>query len=339
MIARKRPLVASLLMCAAGLTLGAASFAADPPAMRPLPGSTLPVAPPANLRPPSALPEATRPLAAPTTAAIKRAPFNAVRMYQVSIAPIDPKSSYLPSVDLRPQISQLGLAVRSQGHRGTCSVFAVTFLIEYMNAKFVGGRPTVPPNDLSEEYLNTASNVASGEASDGDFFDRIDAGYQKFGIVGEKDMPYQGTYTPTLTLPQHLIDLGRSVLRLKPSFIKPWDNGRGATRAQLGQVLSTLDQGIPVAGGFWWPVQHAWSRRNIGGVEVMATPELNEKGINLKDGHSVALVGYRRDLNFPGGGYFVFRNSWGRLWGDHGYGYMPFEYVLRFANDLVAYQR
>ena len=29
------------------------------------------------------------------------------------------------------------------------------------------------------------------------------------------------------------------------------------------------------------------------------------------DGHSVAFVGYHSSKAFPGGGYFIFRNSWG----------------------------
>jgi hypothetical protein len=53
--------------------------------------------------------------------------------------------------------------------------------------------------------------------------------------------------------------------------------------------------------------------------------------------HSVALVGYGEGKEFPGGGYFIFRNSWGPEWGDEGYGYMPFDYVLKYANDLVVY--
>ena len=39
-----------------------------------------------------------------------------------------------------------------------------------------------------------------------------------------------------------------------------------------------------------------------------------------------------------GGGYFIFRNSWGPNWGDHGYGYMPFHYVKSYCNDMVAYK-
>src|SRR6185436_6645002 len=60
-----------------------------------------------------------------------------------------------PDVDLRPEIDTLGIAIRSsQLSRGTCSVFAMTFLLEFMYAKNYG----LKAQDFSEEYLNFVSN-------------------------------------------------------------------------------------------------------------------------------------------------------------------------------------
>ena len=45
-------------------------------------------------------------------------------------------------------------------------------------------------------------------------------------------------------------------------------------------------------------------------------------------GHALCLVGYndeRRELKFI--------NSWGKDWGDHGYGYMPYDYADRFVTE------
>ncbi|MEG1808824.1 MAG: C1 family peptidase, partial [Oscillospiraceae bacterium] len=47
-------------------------------------------------------------------------------------------------------------------------------------------------------------------------------------------------------------------------------------------------------------------------------------------GHALLIVGYDDAKR-----WFVIRNSWGRKWGDKGYGYMPYEYVERgYAFDF-----
>lgn len=48
-------------------------------------------------------------------------------------------------------------------------------------------------------------------------------------------------------------------------------------------------------------------------------------------GHAVLLVGYDRKE-----GYFKFQNSWGTSWGDSGYFYTSFEFLVdpRLARDF-----
>ena len=66
---------------------------------------------------------------------------------------------------------------------------------------------------------------------------------------------------------------------------------------------------------------------------------MNDPGkANVVDGHSISLVGYANATQFPGGGFFVFRNSWGTGFGDKGYGYVSFDYVKKYTNDLLVYQ-
>jgi hypothetical protein len=256
--------------------------------------------------------------------------FTAVKPYAVTLR--QPTTlSRLPQVDLRPAIASLGLDVRQQGERGTCSVFAMTFLLEYTYAT----RLTTGADDLSEEYLNYVTNLVTGTNADGDFFDKLNGGYQTWGIVPEGRVPYQATAVTTIAQP--VLDAGKLWTRFTADFIKPWDSSKGASSAQIERALAYLDQNAPVAFGGWWPDKSHWSTTTLGGVDVMNVPPASQKGVMVFDGHSVPLVGYRRDGAFAGGGYFVFRNSWGSGWGDGGYGYMPFEYVSTYANDLVAY--
>ncbi len=256
--------------------------------------------------------------------------FTAVPQFPVTLR--RPSSfSKLPQVDLRPTIEALGLDVRSQGTRGTCSVFTLTFLLEYA----YGTRLNTGSNDLSEEYLNYVTNLVSGNTSDGDYFSNIDQGFQAWGIVPEAIEPYQPTAVTTIA--QSVLDSGRLWTRFTSDFIKTWDNTKGASQSQLDRAIAYLDQNLAVGFGGWWPNKSTWSTTLVGGIDVIRTPPLSQKSTSVFDGHSVPLVGYRRDSAFAGGGYFVFRNSAGATWGDQGYGYMPFDYVLNYANDLVAY--
>jgi len=77
----------------------------------------------------------------------------------------------------------------------------------------------------------------------------------------------------------------------------------------------------PVCGGFLWPKQAAW----VDGVLQMAARE------NVRDGHSVLLVGFRDDPAQPGGGVFLVRNT------SHGPrdAAMSYEYVRAYMNDAA----
>lgn len=274
-----------------------------------------------------------------TIAQVQRRTYIAAKPSNTAFKPIAFQYNNKPDVDLRPLIAQYKMEIRNQGTRGTCSVFALTFLLEYMyNHSLAINQP-----DLSEEYLNFVSNKVINENNDGGLFDDLNKGYQQWGMMPENKATYQST--PVNTIAQNLLDEGKLWTRFSPDFIKPWNSMNGATSLQIQKTIEYLDKGIPVAFGGWWAKEQFRTTTNILGVDLMDVPPIMQKDYNdeknpngiMSDGHSVALVGYKKGSGFPGGGYFIFRNSWDTIYGDKGYGYMPFSYVESYANDLLAY--
>jgi hypothetical protein len=96
----------------------------------------------------------------------------------------------------------------------------------------------------------------------------------------------------------------------------------------------------------------------IVGVATTASFDVNNEGFDgyLLDspdndpknygGHALEIVGYIDDTQLPagapkagnygGGGYFIVKNSWGTCYGDQGYVYIPYGWLKRRADSMVA---
>jgi C1A family cysteine protease len=96
----------------------------------------------------------------------------------------------------------------------------------------------------------------------------------------------------------------------------------------LSTVKKYLAAGIPSMFGFWgFP---SFEHANVKGGIPYPCP--NEKA---QWGHAIAAVGYddgkkiKNTLcNSETEGALLIRNSWGINWGDKGYGWLPYDYVL-----------
>jgi hypothetical protein len=176
---------------------------------------------------------------------------------------------------------------------------------------------------LSVEFLNWASNETIGDEHDGGFFSDLWKGFQAYGICDEGEMPYASKFDPDLRPSDAALAQARQRReeRLRLHLIKPWDPNRGLTDEQFAAVKQTLRRQRPVCGGFLWPKQPQWKN----GLLQMASSE------NVRDGHSVLLVGFRDDPSQPGDGVFLMQNtSKGPRLGE-----LSYEYVRTYMNDAA----
>jgi hypothetical protein len=210
-------------------------------------------------------------------------------------APLWP-GAWTTDVDLRPEFRNWGLEPARQGHRGTCSVFTTTSALEFAFSRYTGKSVR-----LSVEYLNWAANQATGHATDGQFFHNCLAGFRKFGICYNADMPYAKKFDASLAPSEKAVAnahelraTAEKVIRLH--WIKPLHPKAQLTDAQLHEIKAVLAIGWPVAAGA---------------------------------SHSRLLVGYHDDTQQPGGGRFLTKDS-----GSGRYKEVTYEFVKDRVGDV-----
>lgn len=99
----------------------------------------------------------------------------------------------------------------------------------------------------------------------------------------------------------------------------------------LDELKHALNNNFPVVFGFI--VYESFESESVEETGMMPYPEPDEQ---ILGGHAVALVGYDDNKESLEGekGMFIVRNSWGEEWGDKGYFYMPYKFIL--DGDLAS---
>jgi C1A family cysteine protease len=239
------------------------------------------------------------------------------QLESLGIADVADPAALPLTVDLRAWFSP----VEDQGALGSCTANAGMGMLEYFERRASGKYI-----DGSRLFLYKVTRDLLGWTGDTGAFLRTTMGaLALFGAPPEKYWPYVIAKFD-LEPSAFLYSFGQDYRAIKYYRLDP----PATTPATLvGRIKTNLAAGIPSMFGFTVYASITQAAAN-GKIPFPASAE------SIRGGHAIVVAGYDDNMvikNQPSGpqttGAFLIRNSWGTGWGSHGYGWMPYDYVLR----------
>ena len=225
--------------------------------------------------------------------------------------------STLPaSVDLKKWFSP----IEDQGELGSCTANAGVGVFEYFERRAFGEHI-----DASRLFLYKVTRNLMQETGDTGAYLRTTMGAMVlFGVPPERYWPYDISKfddEPSA----FLFGFADNYKALKYVNLDP----PGTSPAKLlASIKTSIATGIPAIFGFT-----VYSSINqAGSTGKIPYPCKNE---DVMGGHAIVAMGYDDKMKIKNPncgaettGALLIRNSWGESWGDSGYGWLPYDYVL-----------
>lgn len=229
------------------------------------------------------------------------------------------------SIDLRGWCSP----IENQGSLGSCTAHAAVGVVEYFEKRAFGKHI-----DGSRLFVYKATRNLMGVTGDTGAWLRNTMGALALtGVAPEKYWPYDESKFDND--PSSFVYAVADNYEALQYFCHDPLGQNIARSTVLSRVKTYLAAGIPSMFGFYG--FNSFNNSDVKGGIPIPCP-----GENAKWGHAIVAVGYDDNkkikntlCNTQTKGALLIRNSWGTGWGDHGYGWLPYEYVLKgFAMDF-----
>jgi len=236
------------------------------------------------------------------------------------------KAKSLPvSIDLREWCSP----IEDQGTLGSCTAHAGVGVIEYYERKSFGRHM-----DASRLFLyKVARNLMKMKGDTGAYLRTTMGGMVLFGVPPEEYWPYREDEKEFDQEPPAFC----YAFAQNYQTVKYFRHDQPETKAEeiLRKVKAYLFKGHPAMFGF--TVYSSIEQADKTGRIPFPSPKERIEG-----GHAVVAIGYDDKMKIKNkygkietSGALLIRNSWGNGWGEGGYGWLPYEYVLKgLAEDF-----
>jgi C1A family cysteine protease len=215
-------------------------------------------------------------------------------------------------VDLRSQCPD----VYDQGQIGSCTANAIAAAIEFDMMK--QRLPVFTPSRLFIYYNERAMEGTIGSDAGAQIRDGIQSVVTQ-GDCPESEWPYDGSSAlPDGTFPPGHLAAKQPPQKCYDDAIKHTAMSYLSVNRNLADMNGCLAAGYPFVFGF--TVYESFESDAVAKTGDVPMPQSGEQTLG---GHAVLAVGFDDAERL-----FICRNSWGPDWGDAGYFYMPYAYLL-----------